>query len=110
MQKEKRLVPELRFPQYEDKWHKKKLEEVCDMKAGKFVSASKIKDTSNISLNACYGGNGIRGYVKSFTHKGLYSLIGRQGAHCGNIKLADGQFHATEHAVVVTPKNDIDTI
>lgn len=110
MQKEKQLVPKLRFPEYEEKWCKKNLEEVCKMKAGKFIPASKIKDDAEHNMNPCYGGNGLRGYSKSFTHKGLYSLIGRQGAHCGNIKLVDGQFHATEHAVVVTPKRNINTI
>lgn len=110
MQKEKVLVPKLRFSEYEGKWNKKNLEEVCKMKAGKFISASKIKDDAETNLNPCYGGNGLRGYASSFTHKGLYSLIGRQGAHCGNIKLVDGQFHATEHAVVVTPKRNINTI
>jgi type I restriction enzyme M protein len=87
----------------------KKLADVCDLKAGKFVAASAIKDTSAPDLYPCYGGNGLRGYTKTFTHDGTYPLIGRQGALCGNVHLVTGQFHATEHAVVVTPFPQIDT-
>lgn len=49
----------------------------------------------------CYGGNGIRGYVEASNHEGLYPIIGRQGALCGNINKVSGQFYATEHAVCV---------
>ncbi|WP_178861266.1 restriction endonuclease subunit S [Thiomicrorhabdus cannonii] len=100
----KRSVPELRFSEFQDDWVKKPLFEVCKLKAGKFVAAKNIFDEASDETFPCYGGNGLRGYTKSFTHEGLFPLIGRQGALCGNIQLAHGKFHATEHAVTVTPK------
>ena len=81
-----------------------KLGEVCLLKAGKFVSANDISPEYNKGLYPCFGGNGIRGYVADYTHDGELPLIGRQGALCGNVNLASGKFHATEHAVVVQPK------
>ena len=99
----------MRFPEFEDEWVEKKLGDSCKMQAGKFVSASEINDLSKEGLFPCYGGNGLRGYTESFTQDGRYSLIGRQGALCGNVTLVDGKFHATEHAIVVTPNKGMDT-
>ena len=87
-----------------------KLGDACEMKAGKFVSASNINDEYLKDLYPCYGGNGLRGYVETSTHNGTYPIIGRQGALCGNVMLAHNKFHATEHAVVVTPKIELDII
>ena len=84
------------------------LAEICEMEAGKFVSAGDIKDNNSKDLYPCYGGNGLRGYTETFTHNGKYPLIGRQGALCGNVHFVTGKFHATEHAVVATPKTDIE--
>lgn len=93
---------------YKNHHEQQKLSSICKMQAGQFVSAAEIKDKQEEGLYPCYGGNGLRGYTKTFTHEGLYPLIGRQGALCGNINKANGKFHATEHAVVVTPNSDID--
>jgi type I restriction enzyme S subunit len=91
-------------------WSLKTLKGLCKMQAGKFVKASEIANTRTLERYPCYGGNGLRGYTKSFTHQGIFSLIGRQGALCGNITLASNQFHATEHAVVAFPLVSVDTI
>ena len=79
------------------------LGKACCLKAGITTSADMIHEQSNEFSVPCYGGNGIRGYVESATQCGCYPIIGRQGALCGNVQLATGIFHATEHAVLVTP-------
>lgn len=105
------LAPNLRFRsrQIDSAWHRVTLEQICQIQAGKFVSADRIKEGCDHSLFACYGGNGLRGYTATYTHEGVYPLIGRQGALCGNINLCKGRFHATEHALVVTPNEGIIT-
>lgn len=79
------------------------LGEACYLKAGITTSADAIHDQSAEYPVPCYGGNGIRGYVEKATQSGCYPIVGRQGALCGNVQLVTGEFHATEHAVLVTP-------
>ena len=104
--------PRLRFPEFRDKgeWEEKVLSDACLMQAGKFVAASDIREQDEDGLYPCYGGNGLRGFTKSRTHDGIHPLIGRQGALCGNVRLARGEFHATEHAVVATPRKGVHVI
>jgi len=110
--REGETVPRLRFPEFRKavEWEEATLGGICEMQAGKFVRASNIKNEYEDGLFPCYGGNGLRGYTKSYTHTGEYSLIGRQGALCGNVTLISDQFHATEHAVVVTPNDGVNTL
>ena len=73
-----------------------------NLQAGKNISANDIHEYSQNFPYACYGGNGIRGYVSDYNRDGKFPIIGRQGALCGNVNFAEGKFYATEHAVVVT--------
>ena len=85
-------------------WEWKTLGEVCEMKAGIHINAADIRDAIDSEyLYPCFGGNGIRGYVKSYSIIGEYPIIGRQGALCGCVNYAQDKFYATEHAVVVKP-------
>lgn len=85
-------------------WDVNLLGEICELKAGKNIKAKYIYEDNSKDLYPCYGGNGLRGYVEKYSHEGEFSLIGRQGALCGNVKYVRGKFYATEHAVVVKSK------
>lgn len=100
--------PDVKEGELPEGWVVKTLSELCDMKAGFFVKADEISESKGEGEFPCYGGNGLRGYVKSYTHQGVFPIVGRQGALCGNVHLVEGTFHATEHAVVVTVKNNVD--
>ena len=83
-----------------------KLGDTCVLKAGKAISATEISQNVNDDyIYPCYGGNGLRGYVKNYNQDGKHPLIGRQGALCGNVCYACNKFYATEHAVVVSPSD-----
>ena len=79
-----------------------------NLKAGITTAADDIHEFEEGMYEIpCYGGNGIRGYVREKSYTGNYPIIGRQGALCGNVQYATGEFHATEHAVLVSLlKND----
>ena len=85
-------------------WEVKKLGNVCDLKAGKAIKASEL---SNDNPYPCYGGNGIRGYINRCSHLESSPIIGRQGAYCGTVNFAEAPFYATEHAVVVKSKQNM---
>ena len=89
----------------------RKFGDICDLKAGDFTSAESIHEVQDEKyLYPCYGGNGIRGYVDNYNQEGDYPIIGRQGALCGNVQYATGKFRNTEHAVLVTPKTEMNKI
>ena len=78
------------------------------MSAGKSKSTVQIKSEPFEGSYPCFGGNGVRGYVDEYNQDGIFSIVGRQGALCGNINIAIGKFYATEHAVVTTLFDGID--
>ena len=85
-----------------ENWEWVRIGDVFNLQAGKNVKSEDIhQEYSPEHKYKCYGGNGCRGYVADYNRSGHHVLIGRQGALCGNINYAEGDFYATEHAVVV---------
>jgi len=99
------LTGQTRLPGFSSAWEMKQFSEICHMKSGEGITCADIDDHSKFP---CYGGNGLRGYTARYTHAGSYALIGRQGALCGNVQSVNGEFFASEHAIVVTPLNETD--
>ena len=92
-------VPNLRFPEFEGEWNSFLINDVCsEFKSGKNIKADSISESGEYPV---YGGNGLRGYTSSYNHEGLYVLIGRQGALCGNVRSVNGKTYITEHAIAV---------
>ena len=80
-------------------WELRRLKTLCSMRSGEAITAMSIEP---VGAYPVYGGNGVRGYASNYTHDGNFALIGRQGALCGNVRIAHGRFWASEHAVVVS--------
>lgn len=71
----------------------------------KFQNLFKLKSGDGLSAKAfipgkypVYGGNGISGYHNDFNKDGVYIIIGRVGALCGNVRMVEGQFWLTDNA------------
>lgn len=99
------LTGKIRLPGFSSEWEVKRLGDLCSMRSGEGITAKSIDQTS---AYPCYGGNGLRGYTARFTHQGRFALIGRVGALCGNVLLAEGRFFASEHAIVATAADRVD--
>lgn len=89
-------TPEIRFPGFTGAWEQGDL--CVEFRSGEFISASDITETGEYPV---FGGNGLRGFTDRFNHDGEYTLIGRQGALCGNVNFAVGKSYFTEHAIAV---------
>jgi type I restriction enzyme S subunit len=99
------LVPWLRGAELPADWPVRKIKHLAALKAGEGITSEAISAEGRYPV---FGGNGLRGYTWDFTHEGTSVLIGRQGALCGNVHLVDGQFWASEHAIVATPARLVD--
>lgn len=86
-------------------WEVLAIKRLASLQSGNGITAESISDEGDYPV---YGGNGIRGFTDAFTHDGVYPIIGRQGALCGNVNYSKGKFWASEHAVVASPAHSLD--
>ena len=100
--------PKIRLKGFKGEWSNLSITKIATLKAGKNFNKNDAVDFPMNGYYPCYGGNGQRGYVPYYNQEGTFNIIGRQGALCGCVNIADGKFYATEHAVLVTPIVDTD--
>ena len=101
MLKEKRLVPQLRFSEFEVDWDSFPFEHIV-----KYVKSGKSKRDENGIYNL-YGSTGIIGKTNNFIAKGSYLLVARVGANAGQINFVDGKFGVSDNTLIVSFKDDI---
>jgi type I restriction enzyme S subunit len=101
MQKEKQLVPKLRFPEFEETWSKLSFEHIV-----KFVRSGKSKKEENGIYNL-YGSTGVIGKTNENIEEGKYLLVARVGANAGQINFINGVFGVSDNTLIVSFKDDI---
>jgi type I restriction enzyme S subunit len=79
-------------------WIEHRLGEVCSrLRSGSNITAKDIHESGSFPV---FGGNGIRGYAAEANFSGECTIIGRQGAYCGNVRYFKGEARMSEHAIV----------
>lgn len=99
---EKRLVPALRFKEFDDSWDKEKL-----LGHVNSISSGKIKPVKK-GKYLVYGSTGVIGKSDKFTHDGDYLLIARVGANAGKINRVKGKYAVTDNTLIIDLKDNID--
>jgi type I restriction enzyme S subunit len=100
-EKEKTLIPKLRFEEFHGEWKNEKL-----IKHVHSISSGKIKP-SNEGEFLVYGSTGIIGKSNIYTHEGDYILVARVGANAGQINRAKGKYAVTDNTLIIDLKENI---
>ncbi len=81
-----------------------KIGEVLKVKSGDFLPAAKMDTTGKIPV---YGGNGKNGTHAFAMFDEPKIVVGRVGAHCGNVHLTDGPAWITDNALYVSETSSL---
>ena len=77
------------------------IEKAIKLKSGTLLSS---KNMSSNALYPVYGGNGISGYHNEFLFNESKIIIGRVGAHCGNVHKTEPFSWITDNALYIEKK------
>lgn len=100
-EKEKTLIPKLRFQEFHGEWKNEKL-----IKHVHSISSGKIKPSDEGEF-LVYGSTGIIGKSNIYTHEGDYILVARVGANAGQINRAKGKYAVTDNTLIIDLKENI---
>ncbi|MGB1315217.1 MAG: restriction endonuclease subunit S [Chitinophagales bacterium] len=78
-------------------WKEDLIENIFTVSSGSGLSETNFKPGSN----NVYGGNGIVGFHNEYTNKNTELIIGRVGAHCGNVYITSKLSWITDNALIV---------
>lgn len=89
------------------RWNIYNLEELVDLRNGKFNPTKNLSDNFDIPV---YGGNGITGYYNEPLIEEPTIVIGRVGEYCGSIHLVKEKTWVTDNAIYINEINDKNNI
>lgn len=72
------------------------LKDVCKLRSGKNLNKDEVENEGAFPV---YGGNGIIGYYLESNRLGDSIVIGKVGAHCGNIHFSSKPYWLTSNAI-----------
>jgi type I restriction enzyme S subunit len=88
-----------------EEWAQLSMNRILRLRSGDFISAEDIESDGAFPV---FGGNGRRGFTGNWNTNGPVVLIGRQGAHCGNVHIVEGKCWVSEHALRCLPEKTYD--
>ena len=106
-------VPNLRFPEFEGEWEKKRLEECVEFLDGLRKPIKSEDRKSEQGLYPYYGASGIIDYIDGYIFDGEYILLSEDGANIidRNYRvafIAKGKIWVNNHAHVLQPYDGFD--
>ncbi|MGI6291144.1 MAG: restriction endonuclease subunit S [Bacteroidales bacterium] len=99
MSKEMKLIPKLRFPEFEKngEWETESLGDVADVYQPKTISQTDLSEEGY----PVYGANGIIGFYHEYNHETNQIAIACRGSSCGTVNFTKPKSWITGNAMVV---------